>query len=46
MAILTYQLVTRNGDTSRIYNASEVYQRKNAGWKAIHTHFSADAAAQ
>lgn len=46
MAILTYQLVTRNGDTSRIYNASEVYQRKNADWKAIHTHFSAVAAAQ
>jgi len=46
MAILTYQLVTRNGETSRTFNASEVYQRKNGGWKAIHTHFSAVAAAQ
>jgi len=40
MAVLTYRLVTRNGDTSRTWNATEVYRRGKTGWKAIHTHFS------
>jgi hypothetical protein len=46
MAVLTYQLVTRNGDVTRKWNATQVYQRKNAAWKVIHTHFSAAAPAQ
>ena len=46
MAVLTYQLVTRNGDVARTWNATQVYQRKSAGWKVIHTHFSAAAPAQ
>jgi hypothetical protein len=46
MAVLTYQLITENGDVTRKWNATQVYQRKNAGWKVIHTHFSAAAPAQ
>jgi hypothetical protein len=46
MAVLTYQLVTHNGGVTQKYNATEVYQRKNTGWKAIHTHFSAAPAPQ
>lgn len=46
MAVLTYQLVTRNGDAPRTWNATQVYQRKNARWRVIHTHFSATAQAQ
>jgi len=41
IAVLTYQLVTRNGDGTQRYNATEVFQRKSAGWKVIHSHFSA-----
>jgi hypothetical protein len=43
MAVLSYQLVTHNGDATQKWNATEVYQRKKAGWKVIHTHFSAVA---
>jgi hypothetical protein len=43
MAILSYQLVTHNGDVTQKWNATEVYQRKKAAWKVIHTHFSATA---
>lgn len=46
MAVLTYQLITRNGDVARTWNATQVYQRKAAGWKVIHSHFSAVAAPQ
>ena len=46
MAVLTYQLVTQNGDITRKWNATQVYQRKNNAWKVIHTHFSAAAPAQ
>jgi len=45
MAVLSYQLVTRNGDLDRTWNATQVYQRKNTGWRVIHTHFSATPAA-
>lgn len=43
MAVLTYQLVTWNGEVTRTWNATEVYQRKSAVWKVIHSHFSAVA---
>ena len=46
MAILTYQLVTQNGSATRRWNATEVYQKKTAGWRVIHTHFSTTAGAQ
>ena len=46
MAVLTYRLVTQNGDVTRTWNATQVYQRKNNAWKVIHTHFSAAAPAQ
>lgn len=40
IAVLTYQLVTRNGDLTRRWNATEVFQRKKEGWRVIHSHFS------
>lgn len=40
MAVLSYQLVTHNGDLTRKWNATEVYQKKKAGWRVIHSHFS------
>jgi hypothetical protein len=43
MAVLTYQLVTQNGGTTRRWNATEVYQKKKAGWRVIHSHFSTTA---
>ena len=46
MAVLSYQLVTRNGDATRNWNATQVYQRKIGVWKVIHTHFSATLATQ
>jgi len=41
MAVLTYQLVTQNGQTTRRYNATEVFRKKDAAWRIIHSHFSA-----
>jgi hypothetical protein len=46
MAVLTYRLVTRNGGLERNWNATQVYQRKKAGWRVIHTHCSAAPAPQ
>jgi len=43
MAVLTYQLVTQNGGTTRRWNSTEVYQKKKAGWRVIHSHFSTTA---
>ena len=40
MAVLSYQLVTQNGDRTRRWNSTEVYQKKKAGWRVIHSHFS------
>jgi hypothetical protein len=45
MAILTYQLVTQNGATTRRWHATEVFQKKKDGWRVIHSHFSAAAEA-
>jgi hypothetical protein len=39
-AVLTYLLVTRNGELTRRWNATNVYQKKPGGWRAIHSHFS------
>jgi hypothetical protein len=46
MAVLSYVLITHNGDVTRKWNATQVYQRKKAAWKVIHSHFSATMAAQ
>ncbi len=40
LAILTYQLETHNGDLTRYWNATVVYQKKQEGWRIIHTHWS------
>jgi hypothetical protein len=40
MAILSYQLVTHNGSLTRKWNVTEVYQKKESGWRVIHSHFS------
>jgi hypothetical protein len=40
-AILTYQFTTLNGSLTRKWNATEVYQNGQAGWRIIHSHFSA-----
>ena len=45
MAVLSYQLVTQNGGTTRRWNATEVFQKKKDGWRIIHSHFSAAAEA-
>ena len=41
VAILTYQLAQRNGSATTYWNATEVYRRKDQGWRIIHTHWSA-----
>ena len=46
MAVLTYRLVTHNGYTVRTWNATEVFQKKKAGWRVIHSHFSNAAGSQ
>lgn len=40
MVVLTYQLVTRNADVTRHWNATQVYQQKKEGWRIIHSHWS------
>jgi hypothetical protein len=40
-AVLTYQLVTRNGSLTRRWHATAVYRETRAGWRIIHSHFSA-----
>jgi hypothetical protein len=46
VVILTYQLAQRNGSATTYWNATEVYQRKDQGWRIIHTHWSAAKAQQ
>ena len=40
MAVLTYNFVRRNGAATSRWNATQVYQRKQEGWRVIHTHWS------
>ena len=40
-AVLTYILVRHAGGATTRWNATEVYQRKNEGWRIIHSHWSA-----
>jgi ketosteroid isomerase-like protein len=39
-AILTYQLMTRNGSVSSRWNSTEVYRYKKKAWRVIHAHWS------
>jgi hypothetical protein len=39
-AVLTYQLVTRNGSLTRRWHATEVYRETCSRWRIIHSHFS------
>lgn len=41
VAVLTYQLTQRNGSATTCWNATQVYRRKEEGWRIIHTHWSA-----
>jgi len=40
VAVLTYQLVQHNGPATNRWNGTQVYVRRSAGWKVIHTHWS------
>ena len=40
VAVLTYNLVSRNGGMESRWNATQVYQRRKEGWRVIHSHFS------
>ena len=40
VAVLTYELATRNGSLARRWHATEVYREGPAGWRIIHSHFS------
>lgn len=45
-AVLTYLLVQRVGGAANRWYGTQVYQRRKEGWRVIHTHWSAAAAAQ
>ncbi len=40
VAVLTYQLVQRNGATANRWNGTLVYERKAGAWKVTHAHWS------
>jgi ketosteroid isomerase-like protein len=40
MAVLTYNLRTRAGDTLWRENCTEVYKLEGEGWRIIHSHWS------
>ena len=46
VAVLTYQLAQHNGSATAYWNATQVYRRKQEGWRIIHTHWSAAKARQ
>ncbi len=41
VAVLTYRLARYTGTGTTYFNGTQVYQRKKAGWRVIHTHWSA-----
>ena len=43
IAVLTYVLLRRNGSATSRWNATQVYQKKAAGWRIIHSHWSQTA---
>ncbi len=40
LAVLTYRLAQHVGTVTNFWNATQVYQRKQEGWRVIHTHWS------
>ena len=40
IAVLTYQLVTKNGPVTSRWNSTEVYQHRKEGWRIMHSHWS------
>jgi hypothetical protein len=40
VAILTYQLLTHNGSRTDRWNSTEVFSKKEGGWRIIHAHWS------
>lgn len=40
VVVLTYQLAQRNGSITKLWNGTQVYQKKSEGWRVIHTHWS------
>ena len=42
-AVLTYILLRRNASATSRWNATQVYQKKAAGWRIIHSHWSQTA---
>jgi hypothetical protein len=45
-AVLTYVLVRHAGGATTRWNATQVYQRRKAGWRVIHSHWSETKTAQ
>jgi hypothetical protein len=43
MAVLTYILLRHTASAASRWNATQVYQKKAAGWRVIHTHWSQTA---
>lgn len=44
VAVLTYRLAQRNASVTTYWNATQVYRKRPAGWRIIHSHFSAEKA--
>jgi len=40
VAVLTYRFVRHNGTAAEEWNATQVYERKQEGWRVIHAHWS------
>ncbi len=40
LAILTFVFECRNGDTTRRYDATLAFERKQEGWRIVHAHWS------
>ena len=45
-AVLTYVLVRHNGPTTTRWNATQVYLRKQEGWRIVHSHWSENKPSQ
>ena len=40
VAVFTFNLASRSGETTMNWNCTEVYRRFSAGWRITHTHWS------
>src|SRR5215475_5054138 len=40
VAVLTFRFESHGGEDSMQWNTTEVYQKTQAGWKIIHTHWA------